>query len=72
MNFKYREGEKVKLKDASRLSCVNPDSEGIIWAFYDLVAPAYEVTFTDDAGKTFDMLVAEIDLVPLKSSTTDR
>jgi hypothetical protein len=68
--FKFHEGEKIKLKDAFRIPGISTDAEGVIWGLYDSVPPAYEVTFLDDGGKPFDMLVYEEEIMQIPGSDT--
>src|SRR5207249_3259710 len=53
--FKYREGQRVALReDHPRLSLSAGDA-GVIWCMYNIDPPTYEVNFRDKNGKLFGM-----------------
>ncbi len=61
--FQFGEGELVALReDYSELGLRVGDT-GVIWAFYNTMPPAYEVTFKGEDGEPFDMTMSEDELV---------
>lgn len=61
--FKFSEGARVAAKHDSPQLGLAAGETGTVWALYDTLPPAYEVTFCSQDGGEFDALMYEEELM---------
>jgi hypothetical protein len=66
MKSQFEEGQTVAVRDDYPELDLKAGDVGVIWVFYDITPPAYEVTFCT-RGEKFDMTMQEEELT---SATT--
>ena len=59
MNFRFHEGSRVTVREDHPEFGLCAGTEGTVWACYNRVPAAYEVTFLVDDGSAFDALMNE-------------
>ena len=57
--FKYREGQRVAVRDDWPRLGLSAGDTGVIWCMYNIDPPTYEVNFQDKSGKLFGMTLEE-------------
>jgi len=68
MQFKFHEGESVRLKADHPVLGLKAGDTGRVWALYAAESPSYEVTFHPAEGDTFDVTLSEEELLSANSS----
>ena len=68
MTFRFKEGERVRLKEDRPALGLRAGEPGVIGALYALESPAYEVTFGGTDEQAFDLTLTEDDLLADTSS----